>query len=54
MINIFNLISFCNSELLIISSLNLKFKKILKEIGIKERSIYNLRHTFASHMISNI
>lgn len=34
--------------------LNLKFKKILKEIGIKERSIYNLRHTFASHMISNI
>jgi integrase len=34
--------------------LNLRFKKILKQIGIKERSIYNLRHTFASHMISNI
>jgi integrase len=34
--------------------LNLRFKKLLKQIGIKERNIYNLRHTFASHMISNI
>lgn len=34
--------------------LNLRFKKLLKEISIKERSLYNLRHTFASHMISNI
>ncbi|MCT7618525.1 tyrosine-type recombinase/integrase [Aliarcobacter butzleri] len=34
--------------------LNLRFRNLLKQIGIKERSIYNLRHTFASHMISNI
>ena len=34
--------------------LNKRFKQLLKEIGIKERSIYNLRHTFASYMISNI
>lgn len=34
--------------------LNLRFRKLLNKIGIKERSIYNLRHTFASHMISNI
>lgn len=29
-------------------------KELLNKIGIKERTIYNLRHTFASHMISNI
>lgn len=34
--------------------LNRRFKQLLKEIGIKERNIYNLRHTFASYMISNI
>lgn len=34
--------------------LNKRFKQLLKEIGIKERSLYNLRHTFASHMISKI
>ncbi|AXH12389.1 site-specific integrase [Halarcobacter bivalviorum] len=34
--------------------LNLRFKELLKEINIKERTIYNLRHTFASYMISNI
>ncbi|WP_410110968.1 site-specific integrase [Malaciobacter mytili] len=34
--------------------LNLRFKKLLKQIGIKERNIYNIRYTFASHMISNI
>ena len=34
--------------------LNKRFKQLLKEIGIKERNIYNLRHTFASYMISNI
>ena len=34
--------------------ININFKKRLKEIGIKERSLYTLRHTFASHMISNM
>ncbi|MGB7402176.1 MAG: site-specific integrase [Arcobacter sp.] len=34
--------------------LNLRFKKLLIKIGIKERTLYNLRHTFASQMISNI
>lgn len=34
--------------------LNLRFKDLLKKINIKERSLYNLRHTFASHMISNV
>lgn len=34
--------------------LNRRFKQLLKEINIKERNIYNLRHTFASYMISNI
>ena len=34
--------------------LNTRFKAILNKLGIHERSIYNLRHTFASHMISNI
>ncbi len=34
--------------------LNVRFKKLLREIDIKERSLYNLRHTFASHMISNV
>ena len=29
------------------------FKRILKEAGIKVRVLYNLRHTYASHMISN-
>ena len=32
--------------------INLIFKAFLKEIGIKERSLYNLRLTFASQMIS--
>lgn len=34
--------------------LNKRFKELLEKINIKERSLYNLRHTFASHMISNI
>lgn len=34
--------------------LNKRFKALLKKINIKERTLYNLRHTFASHMISNI
>lgn len=34
--------------------LNTRFKAILNKLGIQYRSIYNLRHTFASHMISNI
>ncbi len=34
--------------------LSVRFRKLLKEINIKERTLYNLRHTFASHMISNI
>ena len=34
--------------------LNKRFRELLFNIDIKERSIYNLRHTFASHMISNI
>jgi len=34
--------------------LNLRFKELLEKINIKERTLYNLRHTFASHMISNI
>lgn len=34
--------------------LNVRFKELLKEIDIKVRTIYNLRHTFASHMMSNI
>jgi len=29
------------------------FQRILKEAGIKVRVLYNLRHTYASHMISN-
>ena len=29
------------------------FQRILKQTGIKERVLYNLRHTYASHMISN-
>ncbi|WP_071625403.1 tyrosine-type recombinase/integrase [Poseidonibacter lekithochrous] len=34
--------------------MNKRFRELLYNIGIKDRSIYNLRHTFASHMISNI
>lgn len=34
--------------------INLRFKELLKKINIKERSLYNLRHTFASQMISNV
>ena len=34
--------------------INLRFKELLEKINIKERSLYNLRHTFASQMISNI
>lgn len=34
--------------------INLRFKELLKKINIKERSLYNLRHTFASQMISNL
>lgn len=30
----------------------MNFKKILKKSKIKERPIYNLRHTFASQLIS--
>jgi len=30
----------------------LNFKKILKKAGILQRALYQLRHTFASHMIS--
>ena len=40
--------------LILFDILNKRFKQLLKEIGIKERNIYNLRHTFASYMISNI
>ena len=35
-------------------TLNLRFKKLLIKIGIKERTLYNLKHTLASQMISNI
>lgn len=31
--------------------LNLKFKLLLKNIGLAERNIYNTRHTFASQML---
>lgn len=31
---------------------SLNFKNILKQSGVKERVLYNLRHTFASQMIS--
>lgn len=31
--------------------LNLKFKLLLKKIGIAQRNIYNTRHTFASQML---
>ncbi|MCP4969593.1 MAG: tyrosine-type recombinase/integrase [Arcobacter sp.] len=34
--------------------INLRFKELLEKINIKERSLYNLKHTFASQMISNI
>lgn len=34
--------------------LNKRFKELLEKINIKERSLYNLRHIFATHMISNI
>lgn len=33
--------------------LALRFRLLLKKIGIKERKIYNLRHTFASIMITD-
>ena len=29
------------------------FLRILKQVGIKARVLYNLRHTYASHMIRN-
>ena len=29
-----------------------RFRKILKQSGVKARPLYNLRHTFASQMIS--
>lgn len=32
--------------------LNLKFKLLLKNIGLAERNIYNTRHTFASQMLA--
>jgi integrase len=32
--------------------LNLKFKLLLKKIGLAERNIYNTRHTFASQMLA--
>lgn len=32
--------------------LNLKFKLLLKKIGIERRNIYNTRHTFASQMLA--
>jgi integrase len=35
------------------SSLNYTWKKILKEANIEYRSIYQLRHSFASNMLSN-
>lgn len=34
-------------------NLSAYFKKYLKELGIKQRSIYQTRHTFASNMLSN-
>ena len=33
--------------------INLNFKKILEQNNIKARKLYNLRHTFASQLISN-
>ena len=33
--------------------INLHFKKLLKLNGIEIRTLYNLRHTFASQLISN-
>ncbi|SFV67414.1 Phage integrase [hydrothermal vent metagenome] len=33
--------------------IGVNFKKILKQTGIKERVLYNLRHTYASQMITN-
>ena len=33
--------------------INLYFKKLLKLNGIEIRTLYNLRHTFASQLISN-
>lgn len=32
--------------------IGVNFKKILKQSGVKERPLYNLRHTFASQMTS--
>ena len=32
--------------------LNLKFKLLLKKLGLAERNIYNTRHTFASQMLA--
>jgi len=32
--------------------IGVNFHKILKKSGVKERPLYNLRHTFASQMIS--
>ncbi|QEZ89057.1 putative site-specific tyrosine recombinase, phage integrase family (INT_ICEBs1_C_like domain) [Aliarcobacter cibarius] len=32
--------------------ISVNFKKILKQSGVKVRPLYNLRHTFASQMIS--
>ncbi|WP_420837843.1 tyrosine-type recombinase/integrase [Arcobacter vandammei] len=29
-----------------------RFRQLLRDINIKERRLYNLRHTFASMMIS--
>ncbi|NVJ53442.1 MAG: tyrosine-type recombinase/integrase [Campylobacteraceae bacterium] len=34
--------------------MNRYLNSLLNKTGIKERTLYNLRHTFASHMISNI
>ncbi len=33
--------------------INIHFKKLLKLNGIEIRTLYNLRHTFASQLISN-
>ena len=33
--------------------IGVNFKKILQKSGLKERVLYNLRHTFASQLISN-
>lgn len=32
--------------------IGVNFRKILKQSGVKARPLYNLRHTFASQMIS--